>query len=172
MKLTDFALPGADDSKWLNADERKFSNDLLAQFDKLFRDRGVELTPGVMLRTWEVTTMAVVVRRLVRSLDEHGFHEADEGPVQEPDGPEASRKPASTGKVRPAVGLLSKVFECMRKAMNELESACNAMGTPIDKSEIEELAPLMMLTDDVLREAYGNDDEVIERARRRAHGYT
>jgi len=32
MKLTDFALPGDDDSKCLNADERKLGNDVLAHY--------------------------------------------------------------------------------------------------------------------------------------------
>jgi len=179
MNLKTLALNGPEHNDWLNPNEQAFSAQLLDKFEKLYNQRNVEVTPSIMLRTWEVTTLAVVAKRTIRSLAEHGFHDAE--PKPEPAAEtvankgDATPKPQQTKakpKIRPAVDMLTKIMERMRKALGELEAVCNKMGTPIDKSEIEELAPIMQLTDDVLREAYGNDDDAIERARRRAHGYT
>jgi len=178
MRLRDFTIPAGNGAGWLNEDEQKFGQDLMDQFERLFKDRKVELTPSIMLRTWEITTLAVIARRTLRSLDENGFHQGGENTASGTVEPDSPKQGKNGSRVNPAVDFLMKVFDGARKAVGELEKACEKMGRPIDThlDTVTSLAPLMKVTGDVLDEAFGTNEEAknnyIERARQRAHSRT
>jgi hypothetical protein len=114
--------------------------------EALLTERGVPLTPLILLRLEDVMTSWLAARRIESILWESGvFAEAPPKRGQEAD--------AAALAVSSLVDHAGKARERTRKAMKDLEEACEKLGAPIDQGLADAVKPLLEQSAGVLDDA-------------------
>ena len=114
--------------------------------EALLTGRGVPLTPLILLRLEDLVTAWLAARRIEAALWESGVF-THSPPKRGQDADETAL--AVSGLVEHA----GKARERTRKAMKDLEEACEKLGTPIDQGLADEVKPLLEQTAGVLDDA-------------------
>jgi len=114
--------------------------------EALLAERGVPLTPLILLRLEDLMTAWLAARRIEAILWETGVF-ADAPKRRGQDGDE----PALT--VTALVDHAGKARERTRKAMKDLEEACEKLGAPIDQGLADTVKPLLEQSAGVLEDA-------------------
>ncbi len=129
-------------------------NQFVAGLEASFQRHGVEQTPMVLLRVEDVLVSWLVVRRIEDLLWAEGVYEAPGEDAAKGKGRGAGLASVSHGLVLlPAIECAGKARERMRKAVKELEEACEKMGTPIDRGLHDLMKPIVEGAEGVLEDA-------------------
>jgi hypothetical protein len=140
----------------------------IAQF---FRHEGIEVTPWIALRIDEAVTSYAIAVQLEQALHTHGVFLVDpkEQPTSEgeqnSDGTKPSEKPkvpAEPRRLHPAVDQSAKARDRFRKALQELQTACEnttaRSGTSWAEAIAERLKTLPPIEDGSFAEFLATDD--------------
>lgn len=114
--------------------------------EALLIERGVPLTPLILVRLEDLATAWLIARRLEDALWHRGVFCAAP-PKRRQDTDDAAQA------VSPLVEQSGKARERVRKAMKDLEEACEKLGTPIDQGLADAVRPLLRAADGVLADA-------------------
>ena len=111
--------------------DQPFVSGLVNGLARVFTENGVAVTPLLVLRTEDLVLASLALRRVL-----DGFA-------------------GDTAELTAADHeLLNKAVERRRKAVRELEDACQRAGTPLDKGLADEMAPLIEQAEGVLEDAH------------------
>jgi len=138
--------PHADREGLMPAHEADAIGHWVDALETLLAERGVPLTPLILLRLEDLTTAWLAARRIEAVLWDTGVF--TETPTRR--GHEAE---ASHAAVSALVEHAGKARERTRKAMKDLEEACEKLGTPIDQGLADQVKPLLEQSAGVLEDA-------------------
>jgi len=141
---------------------------LIRAFEEHFKEQGITVTAFHVMRVHDVITQYRLARRIEQELFEKGIVQKEEEKSEVNDNSE-TQNPAkktrtmpaktTTWKLHPAVEALGKAWERFRKAMKELEEACNkdAAKGPLSLADIA--GPILEQADGVLEEALAVEED-------------
>lgn len=129
--------------------------------EALLAERGVPLTPLILLRLEDLVGAWLAARRIESHLWASGVFTAE--------APKRGQEAADAGvAVSSLVDHAGKARERTRKAMKDLEEACEKLGTPIDQGLADAVKPLLEQSHGVLDDALAFE----QRKRAAANGAT
>jgi len=132
----------------------------VAALEAVFQRHGVEQTPMVLLRVEDVLVSWLVVRRIEDLLWAEGVYEESTEDAPKPKSRAGAFASVSQGLILlPAIETAGKARERMRKAVKELEEACEKMGTPIDRGIHDIMKPIIEGAEGVLEDAIAFEEK-------------
>lgn len=137
--------------------DRAIIQRLVAAFETLLESRGIEPTPFVLLRLHDVITQYRLARRIEAAVFAEGVVQnkqpnEDDTPKSETNAAKRRSTAKDTG-LHPALDALTKAWDRVRKALQDLESACAVPKTGKIPSLADIATPLLEETDGIMEYA-------------------